>query len=69
MIRPLKEFLRLNGLSNNAFAASIGTTHQNVGNWLKADNAVCYVEFSPDTNAVTKVTLETVKVVYQEKAA
>ena len=45
MVRPLREYLKLEGISVFSFSKRIGTSHQNVANWLNDPQTLCYVQF------------------------
>lgn len=68
MIRPLKEYLRLETISVYRFSKSIGTSHQNVTNWLNDPATLCYVEFNAATGNISKVTRQKHTVLFEAAA-
>jgi len=69
MVRPLREYLKLEGISVFSFSKRIGTSHQNVANWLNDPQTLCYVQFDVASGKISKVTRQKHTVLFDEAVA
>jgi hypothetical protein len=69
MVRPLREYLKLEGISVFSFSKRINTSHQNVANWLRDPETLCYVQFDVASGKISKVTRQKHTVLFDEAVA